>query len=206
LRTNFVLIDYESVQPSDLSLLDGEHFRALVFVGPDQPRVPIEFALALQKMGDRADYIRISGSGKVGLDLHVAFHIGQLASRHRHAFFHVISRDTGFDPLIEHLKRKRLLACRSACIADMPILRAANGAPDGDWTSLVITDLQRRGPARPRTLKSLLSMVQALAPNPLSDDELSKVFDDLVERGVVAIDGDKLRYQLGVRAARARAA
>ena len=40
-------------------------------------------------------------------------------------FFHIISRDTGFDPLVEHLKARKIRACRSASIAGMPLFRQA---------------------------------------------------------------------------------
>lgn len=33
MRTNYVLIDYENVQPTSLAGLDAEHFRVLVCVG-----------------------------------------------------------------------------------------------------------------------------------------------------------------------------
>lgn len=32
-RTNYVLIDFENVQPEAMSMLDHEHFKVLVFVG-----------------------------------------------------------------------------------------------------------------------------------------------------------------------------
>src|SRR5690606_2175966 len=53
----------------------------------------------------------------------IAFYIGQLAQKDPRGFFHIISRDTGFDPLVTHLKSKKILACRSAGIAEMPLFK-----------------------------------------------------------------------------------
>jgi len=51
-------------------------------------------------MGERAEYVRISGNGSNALDFHIAFYIGQLAAHEPDAYFHIISKVTGFDPLI----------------------------------------------------------------------------------------------------------
>jgi hypothetical protein len=44
-----VLIDYENVQPGDLSGLDAEYFRVLLFVGANQTKLPFEIAATMQK-------------------------------------------------------------------------------------------------------------------------------------------------------------
>lgn len=47
MRTNYVLIDFESVQPESLELLAHEHFRLLVVVGASQSKIPFEIAAAV---------------------------------------------------------------------------------------------------------------------------------------------------------------
>ncbi len=47
MTTLYVLIDYENVQPKDLSLLQGRQCRTLVFVGKNQ-KLAVECANALQ--------------------------------------------------------------------------------------------------------------------------------------------------------------
>ena len=126
MRTNYVLIDYENVQPEALSVLDEEHFKVLVFVGASQTKLAFEAAAALQRMGNRAEYIKISGNGSNALDFHIAFYIGQLASSDPTAYFHIISKDTGFDPLIQHLKSKKLFAARSCDVSEIPLVKVAN--------------------------------------------------------------------------------
>jgi hypothetical protein len=72
MRINYVLIDYENVQPSSLAGLDAEHFRVLVFVGANQNKLTFETAAAIQKLGPRAEYVKISGNGSNALDFHIA--------------------------------------------------------------------------------------------------------------------------------------
>ena len=102
----YLLVDFENVQPATL----GAHVPATsdesfikLFAGAQQSKVDLSLARALQEYGARAEYIQIVGSGKDALDFHIAYYIGQLAAQHPGASFIILSKDTGFDPLIRHL-------------------------------------------------------------------------------------------------------
>jgi hypothetical protein len=137
-KTNYILIDYENIQPQNISLLIGHAFRVLVFVGAHQSKIPLELASALQKLGESAEYIKIDGNGQNALDFHIAFYIGQLAERDPKSYFHIISKDKGFDPLIAHLKTKKIFVQREMDLAAIPILRISNAtSPDEKIEALV---------------------------------------------------------------------
>lgn len=120
MKINYVLIDYENVQPSDMNTLDKEYYKIILFHGASQANVKIEIVTFMQSIGTRGKYVKISGNGKNALDFHIPFYIGQLSIQEPSAFFHIISKDGGFDPLIKHLKSKKILAHRSADISEMP--------------------------------------------------------------------------------------
>jgi len=40
MRINYVLIDFENVQPESLAVLQQDHFKVMVFVGANQTKVP----------------------------------------------------------------------------------------------------------------------------------------------------------------------
>ena len=105
MKTNFVLVDFENVQPKDIALLKGGPFGIKVFVGGRQGSVPLEMARTLQSFGPDAEYLQIEGSGHNALDFHIAYYIGRLAAEHPKSSFTIVSRDTGFDPLIKHLAK-----------------------------------------------------------------------------------------------------
>jgi len=71
-RVNYVLIDYESVQPNQLELLNRSEFVAYVFVGKGQTKLSFETVSAIQDLGERAKYIKISGAGPNALDFPMA--------------------------------------------------------------------------------------------------------------------------------------
>lgn len=120
MKVNYVLVDYENVQVKSLELLKEEYFHIWVFIGPNNTKLPVELVLAMQKLGDRAEYVVLETSGRNALDFHIAYYLGTLASKDASGFFHIISKDTGFDLLIQHLKSKKTFAARSASIEEMP--------------------------------------------------------------------------------------
>ena len=197
LKTNYVLIDYENVQPDAMAVLNQEHFKVLVFVGASQTKVSFDVASALQQMGDRAEYIKITGNGSNALDFHIAFYIGVLSGIEPDAYFHIVSKDTGFDPLIQHLKSKKILACRSKDVTEIPIVKAACSKSPAERLEVVIADLQRRGPSKPRKLKTLGSTINSIFQKTLSPAEVNALLDALQKQGVVTVTGNGISYSFG---------
>ena len=196
MRTNYVLIDYENVQPTSLAGLDADHFRVLVFVGASQNKLTFDTAAAVQKLGARAEYIKIAGNGSNALDFHIAFHIGHLAAHDPTAFFHIISKDTGFDPLIQHLKERKVFASRSKGVLDIPLLKVANSKTTPEKIDVVLANLQQRGASKPRTLKTLTSTISSLFQKQLTEEELVALLKGLQAKGFIAVNETKVTYAL----------
>lgn len=196
MRTNYVLIDYENVQPSALSVLEKEHFKVVVFVGANQAKVAFDVAAQLQRLGPSASYVKISGNGPNALDFHIAYYIGHLAAAEPDAYFHIISKDTGFDPLISHLKSKKIFACRSKDIGDMPIVKAANSKTQPEKLAVIVANLKQRGASKPRTVKTLSSTISSLFQKALAEDELAAILKHMEQQGFVTVTGTKVGYSL----------
>lgn len=196
MRTNYVLIDFESVRPVQLGLLDQNHFKVVLFVGANQTKLPYEMAVAIQQLGSRAEYVKISGNGPNALDFHIAFYIGQIASADPNAFFHIISKDTGFDPLIQHLKTKKIFAARAKEISEIPIVKAANSKSIEQRLDIVIARLRQLKAAKPRTVNTLSSTIASLFQKQLSDADITALLDALQSSGWVTITDQKVSYAL----------
>ncbi|MCP9917361.1 PIN domain-containing protein [Cyanobium sp. ATX 6F1] len=194
-RTNYVLIDYESVQPSQLELLNRDGFVAYVFVGKVQTRLSFETVSAIQDLGERAKYIKISGAGPNALDFHIAFYIGQIGATDADAFFHIISKDKGFDPLIEHLRERKVFAVRSETIGEIPIIRASTAKTPKERMGLVV-DRLKSGNSRPRTLASLSSSIDAILFKQVGEPDVQAVIDQMVKAGFVTLTDEKVSYKL----------
>lgn len=195
MRTNYVLIDYENVQPPAVSAFEKPWFKVIVFVGANRAHVPFSLAIPLQRLGANARYIQIAGNGPNALDFHIAYYIGRLAVEEPEAYFHIISKDKGFDPLIAHLKSENIYARRSANIEDIPAVRFANAKTVSERIDLVISDRKRRGAARPGRRKTLENTIGVLLGN-APDEEIAAVIEQLKNTGMIAFDGEKIVYSL----------
>ena len=196
IKTNYVLIDYESVQPEIVAALKDDHYRVLMFIGPTQARIDINVATALQVLGTRAEYIRVSAPGRNALDFHIAYYLGRLAVAEPDAYFHVISVDKGYDPLIEHLKSKGVHATRCADVNDIPIVRTSGTAPADDKLSSILAYLVKRGEQRPASTKTLSTSVAALFQPKLDEAEVQLLLAELQRNGVFVVNGTKVVYSL----------
>lgn len=197
MRTNYILIDYENVQPKALaSLKSDQPFKVYLFVGASQTKVNFEVVEAMQALGENAHYVKIAGNGPNALDFHIAYYIGRLATSDANCFFHIISKDTGFDPLIAHLKAQKIYACRSKDVADIPILKAANSKTPAEKLEVVLNNLRQRGAGRPRTVKTLSGTIESLFLKQLATGELDGILAALKKAGHVAVDGTKVTYNL----------
>lgn len=196
MKTNYVLIDYENVQPANLILLAGEHFKVKVFLGANQAKLPVELAVAMQGLGERGEYVRITGNGPNALDFHIAYYIGRIAAQEPKAFFHIISKDTGFDPLITHLKSQGILSNRSPSLDGIPILRGLADASRDDQVEAVIDKLRGMPKSRPQREKTLRTMISAWFGKNLDEAALDRIVKELLKRQYIALSGVKLTYAL----------
>ena len=196
MRTNYVLIDYENVQPKSLSRLSGHPFTVKVFLGAHQKHVPVELAKTLQSLGANADYVLMSGSGRNALDFHVAFYLGELVATDPGGSFNLISKDKGFEPLIKHLKARGIAAQRFADVGEVPLPAAS--APKGlnDRVAAVIDNFAKRGNTLPKRDKTLSSTIDGLFSRTLRQDEVDDVVAALQKRGVLVVKNGKVSYSL----------
>ncbi|MBL8258096.1 MAG: hypothetical protein JNJ62_15970 [Pseudoxanthomonas mexicana] len=110
---HYVLIDHENVQPADLAGLNAENACVLVFTGAQQ-KVAISLVEAVQTLGERGRFVRISGNGKNALDFHIAYYLGKLSERDPQASYLLVTADSGYDPLIAHLNAQGITTKRVA--------------------------------------------------------------------------------------------
>lgn len=195
MKNNYILIDYENVHPKNLTILDGHPVKVLVFVGANQAKVPFDLASSLQALGSKAEYVKIEGNGSNALDFHIAFYIGQLAERDPDAYFHIISKDTGFDPLIKHLRKRKIITHRKKDLAEVPLLRIANATSTAEKIAAIVKSLSTRGHARPRKVKTLANTINSLFMKTLAESELMSLIDQLHQQQYVIIENDNVSYK-----------
>ncbi|WP_235952810.1 PIN domain-containing protein [Alterinioella nitratireducens] len=188
------MIDFENVQPKNLGLLRGHPFTLVVFVGASQKNVPFDFANALQDLGENASYRKITGNGSNALDFHIAFYLGQLAAKDDNGYFHIISRDKGFDPLISHLRERKIYALRHVDISEIPFVKISNASSLDQKVEAIVDSLRSRGTSRPRKVKTLKGTMNGLFMKTLDESDQDALVDELKKRGHVVVEDQSVSY------------
>jgi hypothetical protein len=193
MKTTYVLIDHENVQPKDLAVLAPMPVEVIVFLGVNQNRLSTDLVTEMQALGAKGRYVRCSGNGSNALDFHIAFHLGELAAREPQAAFIVVSKDTGFDPLLTFMRAKGIAVQRVVALQELVPL-------DEGKVGRVIECLQRMLKSRPGSRKALGSAIGTFfAADPLPPGEVDRLIDELLRRKCVSVKtGGKLAYSLPV--------
>lgn len=196
MRTNFVLIDSENVKPEYIERLKHEHFRVVVFVGANLKRLDFPIVNAVQSLGSNCCYVQISSHGPSALDFHIAFYIGKLSVAHPDAYFHIISKDKGFDPLIKHLKDQKIFCSRWPSVLEIPLLRSTDKLPPKQRAADFYNKRIASTKARPATVKSLESAILSHFHKVISGEEAAEVLKALAAAGHVVVNGNKVAYPI----------
>ena len=196
MATNYVLIDYENVHPKNLELLTQHPFEVLVFVGETQAKIPFDLADSMQLLGNQARYVKISGTGQNALDFHIAYYIGELAAKEPEAYFHIISRDKGFDPLIRYLKGKKIHVMREKDLAEIPLLQLPVSTSMDEKVAAIVKNLGGRGQSRPRKVRTLKNTINSLFTKKLDDKELSTLVQEMQKRKLIVVNQSNVSYKL----------
>lgn len=192
--TTFVLVDFENIQRINAAVLKGGPVKIKVFLGEHQSNVPLEMARALQRFGSDVEYIQIDGNGKNALDFHIAYYIGHLAAEDPGASFQIVSKDTGFDPLVRHLKTRGIHCGRYASVTDIASVKPSKQLSTEQMIDAIVANLAKRKAGKPRTLKTLRSTIHALFAKGMLEQELDGLVSQLKSRGLIAVVDGKVSY------------
>ncbi|MDE2416524.1 MAG: hypothetical protein KGN32_01845 [Burkholderiales bacterium] len=195
MKTQVFLIDYENVQPDVLPALALEDVLVLVFVGPQQSKLPFALVDGMQKLGSKAEYVRVAQAGKDALDMHLAFHLGRLCCQMPEAYFHVIAKDRDYDPLLEHINKPLKRAAKWGNLNDVPMLQRFQANTLPEQVQATVRWLKERPKNRPSTQKKLANtLTKAVFAERLDEATIHEVMAQLEKRKLLTIEGQKVHY------------
>ncbi|OPH39580.1 PIN domain-containing protein [Moraxella equi] len=100
------LIDYENIQPNDFNRLNPNQCQIWLFVGKNQTTLPISFSEAQAQFGKAFHLIQVPKSGKNALDFILSSEMGRIIENNPNDEFLIVSKDAGFDVLIEYYQQQ----------------------------------------------------------------------------------------------------
>jgi hypothetical protein len=216
MATNYVLVDFENVQP-DLSMLANTSFKVKVFFGAKQQegRVPFKLLDAMLALAGNVEPIKVMRSGSNAVDMHIAYYIGRLIEKEPNSVIHIISGDSDFDPLVEYLKANGVTCKRAKSTTELakqvhvkahppPSARQtrtvtpAARKPHNDKLAPIIKQLHSLS-GKPATRKKLAQTIANYCRHhggPLADAAIELIIDDLIRMKYVSQSGPKVTYHL----------
>ena len=154
-----LLIDYENVQQVNISEIDREAYSVKIFVGASQNKIPFDLVAAAQAFGEKIEWIKLDAHGKNALDFHIAYFLGKYSQTHPNQKFIVLSKDTGFDPLIRFLNKNGVECSRINSLLELHEDKKKD-IPKDSGVEKAIKNLKKiNANKRPRTRKTLTKHV-----------------------------------------------
>jgi hypothetical protein len=196
-KKRVILIDYENMQQIDLDLIDPANSEILIFVGKSQNKIPFTVVEKAQSLGERLRWLKVAGDGKNNLDFHIAYELGRWSEKAKSeaAELIVLSRDAGYDSLIQYIKTTGVKAKRITNIAG--IANSQKPLPSSPHTASIVANLKKiNASQRPRARGSLKKHVESLLRDKASAKDIELVMEEMFNRGLIAQSGSRLRYTL----------
>lgn len=115
---NHVFVDFENVHQVDLALIGAKSVSFTLMVGPQQTKLDSALVEKLMEHSASVRLVKLKSKAKNALDFALAYYLGRAALADPTACFHIIAKDGGYDPLIEHLRERHIHVQRHVSCAE----------------------------------------------------------------------------------------
>ncbi|MCR4673802.1 MAG: hypothetical protein K5675_02235 [Lachnospiraceae bacterium] len=115
------LIDYENVNAAGLEgikkLATGDQVH--IFYSDRIKNIPFEKSIELSKSSAKIEYIETHKVAKNYLDFQLSTYLGYLVGKEKEGTFIIVSKDTGFDSVVDFWKGRNVTISRSETISNL---------------------------------------------------------------------------------------
>ena len=195
-KPQLLLVDFENVQQVELTKLD-DNYRVIIFVGADQKSVPFDLVTNAQKLGSRVEWQKIVGNGSNALDFFIACQLGRVFEKTPKPDCTVLSKDKGFDPLLNFLNANGMKCRRISSLVELHH-KVATAAPASEDQKLrrvveVLGKLEKRG--RPRKRKTLSQCISAMFQKKITQPEIERIITAMLANGLISEAHNTITYE-----------
>jgi hypothetical protein len=203
---NHVFVDFENVHQIDVSVLGTKMVKFTILLGAKQTKLDAGLVEKLKEHAAAVQLIRLASTGKNALDFTLAYYVGRTVSSNPAAYIHIVSGDTGFDPLVEHLRSRHIHAHRHDSFATLTFCGTSKAAtavakPDPpakeEPLKRVLEHLRKNLTNRPKKKKTLLSHLKSHLGKDATAADATKMLEMLRQAGRVSIgEKDAVTYKI----------
>lgn len=189
----YLYIDYENVQDVKVNVLKNT-VKVMIIVGEDQTKVPIDLVQKTQPFGNAVEWIRVNGKGRNALDFFIAFFLGKDVASDRKKTFIIYSKDTGYDPLINYLKKSGIKAKRIVSFQELYQNKVIN-IDEAGIKKVKENLLKVAAIRRPKKRSSLSKYIISLM-NSKPKQDIDNIIEDLFIEKIVYEENGIIKYSL----------
>ncbi len=186
-----VYIDYENLPGVHIEDVEGTKF--LIFIGENQKKIPTETIVRMQPLGERVEWISISGVGRNALDFHIAYYLAKYHTNNAVTHY-ILSKDAGYDPLIKHVAKfgqrvKRIITLEE--IKEKPVLAAELAQKYAKVVEILKKQDKTR---RPKIRKTLASSIETLFQGQVSKEDADLLIEHLFRERFIEEKNKRIAY------------
>lgn len=197
-----VLVDFENVHEVDSAVFRSKSVSLVLLLGAKQTKLEVGLVEQLLEHASAVQLVRLTSSRKNALDFALAYYLGRAVLADPAGCFHIVSGDTGYDPLIDHLRSRHVQARRHADFTTLTFAAPGQAKPDppakaaptktapasvptasGDLLDRVLAHLRKNTSNRPRRRSTLARHLLSLAGKTTHESEIEVLIDRLAQAG-----------------------
>lgn len=216
---NHVFVDYENVHAVDPAVIGSKTVHLTLLLGAQKTKFDATVVEKLLHHAANVELVRLKSPGRNALDFTLAYYLGRAVLADPGGYFHIVSKDKGYDALIEHLRSRHIRVWRhndfttltfsavaKSPAAPAPVVSPASKSPAKPKTpptpmetfeARVLEHLRKPTTNRPRTRKKLTSHLIAHLGHKVTEAEASELVEMMSQAGhLVSDEKGKLTYHL----------
>jgi hypothetical protein len=109
-----VFVDYENMHELDLKLFGSEGVHLTLLLGPTQKKLDAAVVEELLEHAAAVQLVRLTSVGRNAVDFALTYYLGRATALDPAGRFLIVTKDKGYDPLVEHLRSRSLDVWREA--------------------------------------------------------------------------------------------
>lgn len=221
LPTNHVFVDFENVHAIDPAVFGHKSVSFTLLLGPAQKKLDAALVEQLLNHAGTVELVRLTEPGKNALDFALAYYLGRAVQSDPLGFFHIVSHDKGFDPLVEHLRHRHVRARRHDDFSGLhfngetkpatvaaktpdtppaprqPAAKSTAATPHlSEQATLLLEYLRKNAKNRPGKEATLLRHTRSFFADKITDTDAKALIAELHAAKLLIIDAKgKLDYQ-----------
>ena len=214
---NQIFVDFENTQLIDLSLTHNKAVKITFLIGDKQKHLPIQFVKQLVIYSQKIQLIETQSAGKNALDFILAFYLGQACYQHKNHAFYIVSKDKGYDSLVQHLRLSDVKIERYDEFSQIPLFttqkvqnksithvainhKTVSSIKQKELISeklqIIIEYLRKNTNNRPKKQDSLVNFLKSHLKTVTLANIDQLILQEMVRKTIVTIDNKSVTYNL----------